>query len=1089
MNPSLNKSNNLFLRNRINNENISSTLKKDYLHERKGKLNFRKSVNFSSYDKGHKKTIELLKKNFLKKNINNFDDSNSDNENSASGELKPIFLKKDKTDKKYNLKGIVNSNKDFKSLIKKKEKPPDNNEIDKSNTNNNTDKTNYFKYSQKKCNSSTIVTSKKISKIYRDFLLKRNNILNKKRGSLIQNTFNINNLKMYNSLNPNKNSITNDNSKNLLKIEPYQSKNIFNNNNKLINKNYLKDNHKLYLFSETNSLNQNEKNSKIPKINYINKRNTTNNLNLINTSFSSFRQDTDDPKRKSFNLNLPSIKSDDKKKSINLKTKKKPGPIIPKSKHVSKNKKKMKEKIPMKKTTTINIYNNKINNINNIILNEKNQIYDNKGEESEFSSILFDSDNLNNKSNRKARKSNLSEKNEIYNNKDKKNINDSEVLKNSKNSENLAIPFSSSNEKIFKINRNKQKRKKTTIFNIKNNNKNYRNKVSEKINKNLIEKLSINYKNNHLNKPSMARYRGENMDKEEINIRQKVLNAFSIKDNSKFNNNLSRIKKETTIKLFEELSRNICSDIEEESKHYKKKEKIIFSQNVMISMENDYISKIQKKSIKLVKKMNKFIFLWKNLLIQIYKRNISEYSKITPDSCKYLFFKYIFDFYFSHVQKLISLDTDHPKSLKNYNLSIIYNSNINNCSFSSSVYKGNENYFHSLFFQYLLMGKDRIQKFSSNERYLEKVINQINSLIQQAKIEMNNMKKTEDVKLNFIVEEKVEDNENGEEGEQELKPSTKSNNFVKRAETKKFTFMNIQKSELSDSDKYDSRDKNEKKNMFFGKLKFNYKSKISFLDKDKTFFGDSNINSKHIDVSTKLHSLLSKKKTFNNDIFHSHYSNMFKTNSNSIECKSLDNKKETLENKYNLAIIKREKIERKYDKIITQNIDSFFKRKKNIKSKKKEKHNEIKKNAINFLKGNYMFKNMIDYRTDEIKLNIKNNIKSPIEMLFYHIKEHDFDEFVELFERKQIDLNSRNKENDSFLIYAVKCKAMKFVLYLLKRGIDVNLENKLGNTALHYAFSDQNFQLADVLLKYGADEFKTNIYGKTPWQCLGKKKI
>ena len=216
---------------------------------------------------------------------------------------------------------------------------------------------------------------------------------------------------------------------------------------------------------------------------------------------------------------------------------------------------------------------------------------------------------------------------------------------------------------------------------------------------------------------------------------------------------------------------------------------------------------------------------------------------------------------------------------------------------------------------------------------------------------------------------------------------------------------------------------------------------------------------------------------------------MINTNSTNFDCKSLDNKKETLESKYNMTLNNREKIERKYDKIITRNIDYFYKRKENTKVKKKEKRNEIKKNEINFLKGSYMFKNMIDYRTDEIKLNIKNNIKSPVEMLFYLIKEHDFDEFVELLERKQIDLNSRNKENDSFLIYAVKCKAMKFVLYLLKRGIDVNLENKLGNTALHYAFSDQNFQLADVLLQNGADEFRTNVYGKTPWQCLGKKNI
>ena len=1084
----MSKSINLFLKNKNNNENLSKTFKNDFLKGNKGKLNFRKSVNITSYGKGHKKTIEMLRKNFMKNNKDNFDDSNSDNENSASGESKSKFSKKNKTDKKYNLKGLLTSNNDLKNIIKNKMKPTDNNEIDKSNiNNNNNDKKNYFKYRRKECKSSTIDASKKISKIYRDFLLKRNNLSNKKRGSLIQNSFNINHLKIYNNLNANKNSITNNNNNNVLNIEPYKRKNIFNNNNKLINKNYLKGSHKLYLLSEQNSLNQNQKNSNIPNINFINKRHTKNNLNLINTSFPSFHQDTDDPKRKS--LNLPSIKSDDMKKNINLKTERNSRPVISKSKLVSKTKKKMKDQIPMKKTTTINIYNNKINNINNIILNEKNQLYDNKGEESEFSSILFDSDNLNIKSNMKEKKLNLSEKNEDNNNEDKKNENDYEGLKNDKNSEGMSIPISSSNEKIFKINRNKQKRKKTTILDIKKSNKNYRNKVSDKIDKKLIEKLSINYKNNCLNKSIIFRHRGENMDKEEINIRQKVLNAFSLKDNSTFNKNLKKTKKETTIKLFEELSKNICHDIEEESKNYKNKEKINFDQNVIKKYENDYISKVHKKSIKLVNKMNKFIYLWKNLLIQIYENNISEYSKITSDKSKYLFYKYIFDNYFTYIEKIISLSIPHHKSFKNYNLSIIYNSNINNCSnsFSSSVYKGNENYFHSLFSQYLLMEKDRIQNFSSHDKYLEKVINQINSLIEQAKIEISDMRKTGDVKLNFIIEEKVEDNEIGEGGEQELNPNNNSNNIVKRAETKKFTFMNIQKSELTDTDKYDIKAKNIKKNMFFGKLKFNYKSKI--LDKDKKVFGDSNIISKSINSSAKSHSLLTKKKTFNNDIFHSHYSNMFNTNSISIDCNSLDTKKETLENKYNMALINREKIERKYDRILTQNIDSFFKRKKNIIAKKKEKHIEIKKNEINFLKGNYMFKNMIDYRTDQIKINIKNNIKSPIEMLFYHIKEHDFDEFVELFERKQIDLSSRNRDYDSFLIYAVKCKAMKFVLYLLKRGINVNLENKLGNTALHYAFSDQNFQLADVLLKHGADEFKTNIYGKTPWQCLGKKKI
>ena len=1096
MNSSLSKSINIFLKNKNNNENSEKkAIKNDFLKESKEKLNFRKLLNITPYGKGNKKTIQLLKKNSFKNNKNNTNDSFGDNENSESGTLKSIFPKKYFAEKRNIFKGKVNSNKDLKNLIANNLTPTENNEINKLDIKKVMDKNNYFKYRRKECKSSTIDASKKMNHIYRDIILKRNrnDILIKKGETVFQNTYSINNLNIYNSLKTNKNSITSNNKENLFQIKPYKKKGIFN-NNKLINKNYIKGLNKLYLFSTQKSfIKKKKKNSKIPNINLINKGEAKNNLNFINTSYSSFHQDTDEPKRKSLYLNLPSIKSEDMQKYLNIKTERKSRPTFPISKLFSKTKKNMKEEISMKKTTTINIYNNKINNINNIILNEKNQIYNNKREENEFSSILFDTDKLDKKSNKRNKKEqNLCESKKNYNNKDKIKVNLYEKFKNKKNSEDLSIPISSNQEKIFKFNRKKYTKKKVTNLYKKKNTKTFKNNANNKINTRLIEKLSSNYKNNYLSEFSMFHHKGEYMDEMEIHIMQKVLNPFSLKDNSIFNNNLNKIKEETTIKLFDKLSKKISNDIEEESKHNKKQEQINFDQNVMIKIENDYISKVNKQSIKLFKKMSKLLFLWKNALIQIYEKNISEYTKLSPDRSNYFFFKYIFDYYFEHIEKIISLNSNYHKSSKNYNLSNLYNVNINNCtsiSFSSSVYKGNENYFHSLFFQYLLMEKDKIQNFSSNEKYFEKLINQINSLIQQAKKEMNDTRKTGDVKLNFIVEEKEEDNENKEEGEQVSNPSNNNNNFVKRAEAKKITFLNIQKSEHSDTDKYDSKKISEKKNMLFGKLKFNYRQRNTFNEREKNLLGDADSNSKSIESSTKSHSLLSKKKTFNNDILYSHYSNMINSNSVNNDCKSLDTKKETLESKYNMSLNNKDKIEKKYDKMFARNVDYFFKRKRNIKINKKEKHHETKKNEINILKGSYMFKNMIDYRTDEIKLNIKNNIKSPIEMLFYHIKEHDFDEFVELFERKQIELNSRNRENDTFLIYAVKCKAMKFVLYLLKKGIDVNLENKLGNTALHYAFSDQNFQLADVLLQHGADEFRTNVYGKTPWQCLGKKKI
>ena len=80
-----------------------------------------------------------------------------------------------------------------------------------------------------------------------------------------------------------------------------------------------------------------------------------------------------------------------------------------------------------------------------------------------------------------------------------------------------------------------------------------------------------------------------------------------------------------------------------------------------------------------------------------------------------------------------------------------------------------------------------------------------------------------------------------------------------------------------------------------------------------------------------------------------------------------------------------------------------------------------------------MFQNMIDYHTDEIKTKMKKDIQTPVEMLFYHIKKHDFDEFCELFERKQIGLNARNQDNDSFLIYAVKYKSKNFCIIFFKK--------------------------------------------------------
>jgi hypothetical protein len=594
-------------------------------------------------------------------------------------------------------------------------------------------------------------------------------------------------------------------------------------------------------------------------------------------------------------------------------------------------------------------------------------------------------------------------------------------------------------------------------------------KIKKTKDKMLIRRLSVNYHNELLNNIPLIRHKSEdNFDEMEKKIRKKILKSHALIEDMNFQQNLKKTKKDITIKLFEELSKKVSIDIEDTEKKYNNKEMIVFDQKYMVVEKNEYVKKVRKKIKKLIKKINKFTYITKNQSIQIYEKNISNYTKITIHDNNYLFYKYIYNNLFDYITSTVLDNKDFYRTEKNTNLQSIYNTSNISSSYSSLSLKLNGNYFHSIFFQYLLMEKDKIQKYQINEENLDKTVMQINNFVKQAKAKIADLK-SGNKKSNFFFNAKERINLNNDK---DTKDPTLDNN--------KDFILNLKKSDFSDTDRYDSKSGTESQGMFPGNMKFNNKQ-----NDDTNINNNLNnniINEQQNSLFAKNKNLLMRKTTFNNEIFHSNYSNAL--NSNNL---TLNDSKNNIENKYNLASINKEKIEKKYKHNITKNNDFFFKRKKNIKNKKKQLLVTPKK-EFNFLRSNYMFKNMIDYRTDEIKTSIKQNIKSPVEMLFYQIKEHDFDEFCELFERKQIDLNARNNDKDSFLIYAVKCKAMNFVQYLLKRGIDVNLDNKYGNTALHYAFSDQNFELADILLQNGADEFKANIFGFTPWQCLGEKK-
>ena len=1044
----LSKSLNIFHKNSNNNENNSKRKKLITDNREKNNNNIIKKRNSKNV-----KRVKL--KTFLNEIDNNLD-SDVSSENHiiripSKKLINSIKSKKHTTKSNFNLEKFLtpkikpklklNSNREPNKegnqsfrLEKTESEHKDNN----GSENNNKYNSQYFEYRQKECKSSTIDSFKKRYNLYKEKLFTKKRV-DKKRLSFLLNKTNIflnedSNKKIFNSRNTILSYLEKKNNCNTNKSIKRKDKNIFKDkslfskkNNKITN--HIINNKNIILFTErktNNNLLFDGRNKNNDNLNIINSTKFNNNINTINSSSKQIKSYIKQKKSSNFLMNLPKIKTLKSQKSLNLGLPQKKKNFDSIKNIIDKNEINTKKKSSIKKTTTINIYNNKINNINNIILHDKDVKNDFQGKDS---SIY----------NKQEDESYLSKtKNNIY------------ITETQNNTEDLNAKTSS------EVN-NKYKNKKLKI-NLKDS----------------TQKLSVNYTRKFLDQFHFSRKKWENINVTEKNIRKKILKLNSIIKGPEIEKNLKKIKEDTTLVLFEELIKKISKDLEEEEKKYNNKKSMKFNQKCVINGENEYINIVHKKTLKIIKKSNKIIYDSKNKLIQIYQRNIIHYSKISINECKYFFFKYLYNNYFNYISQIIFSKKENHKKQKNYNLLNLYSANKNRYnnsnSINSSFTKKSENYFHSIFLQYLLMERDKIQKYSLNNRYIDKTINQIKNLIEKVKKELNDNKKTGDIKINFIVNN-YETNINNAHNNK-YSPNKKLNN----RDSIQFTFLNIKKTEYSDTDRYDSKSGYDTQGIFPGKIRFNYKS---IKDKKEN-------NNKFI---TDKQNLLIKKKTFNNEMFRTNYSNFLNNNinTNNNSNKKIETKK-NIENKYNLAMIDKEKIEKKYIHNITKNNDYFFKRKKSVKNKKKHEIITPKK-EINFLKGNYLFKNMIDYRTDEIKTIIKRNIKSPIEMLFYQIKEHDFDEFCELFERKQIDLNARNPDNDTFLIYAVKCKAMNFVQYLLKRGIDVNLDNKYGNTALHYAFCDQNYELADVLLQHGADEFKINVFGQTPWQCLGQKKF
>ena len=139
------------------------------------------------------------------------------------------------------------------------------------------------------------------------------------------------------------------------------------------------------------------------------------------------------------------------------------------------------------------------------------------------------------------------------------------------------------------------------------------------------------------------------------------------------------------------------------------------------------------------------------------------------------------------------------------------------------------------------------------------------------------------------------------------------------------------------------------------------------------------------------------------------------------------------------------------------------------------------------IKNRDMSKENLIYRTKEIKNKMKKKLKTIEEILFFLIKENNLREFKDIQERFKVSLESRNKTDDTLLIYATKCEKENFVEYLIKKGAFINAQNNELNTPLHYALNNKNFKISDILLKAGADEKIVNKINLTPWEFMDEK--
>lgn len=94
-------------------------------------------------------------------------------------------------------------------------------------------------------------------------------------------------------------------------------------------------------------------------------------------------------------------------------------------------------------------------------------------------------------------------------------------------------------------------------------------------------------------------------------------------------------------------------------------------------------------------------------------------------------------------------------------------------------------------------------------------------------------------------------------------------------------------------------------------------------------------------------------------------------------------------------------------------------------------------------------KNKVLIKTNKIKTRILNSLKSQIETLFFYIKDRNYPQFKETYEKYLIDPEIKDYDGNSLLSLAVQCNCFQIVNFLLNMGSDPNELNVCHLYYLH----------------------------------------